>query len=659
MVFLFLPVDATAFESPANRKQSKTARSLTVEAVKLIDQGKWEEGRQKIAQSKDPFAAKIFYWLQLTKGEQKEWSNESFIRLSAFIRDNPNWPNRSKMIARAEGVMPEELSNAEVIVWYDSLPPRTPYGMERYMDALIIEGKHDQAKKFLAKWWASTLISKDRQREIFKKYGGYLTIDAHKKRFEELLQKGHHDNAIAIANVLGQGYPALAKARIALSTNQKSNVTALINAVPVYLQDNPGLLYDRLHWRRTRNMDDGATEILLMNLPKDAILNRQDWWKERHIIIRRLLEKRRYSSAYKVAEKHIQTEGFPHAQAQWITGWLALHYMNKPTEAYERFSALYPKVKTPVSKARASYWAGRAAQAMGQMGLARDWYKKASEFQTVYYGQMASSAVSKDINLPKNKIPKIRSSEYERFEENEFFQGFEVFKAANQSHNADRFLNAFLSNDETPKAYRFAAEKLAKHNDYYNAVKVAKKASYKGMFLTKQAYPTITKHLRDVHSAEWALIHALIRQESMFDFNAKSHAGALGLMQLMPATARHVSKKMNLQYNKGWLTENPKYNIHLGSYYIGSMIDRYNGSYPLAIAAYNAGPGRVDKWLEIYGDPRKGDVNMIDWIELIPIYETRNYVQRVLENTYIYRLRLKDIQSHPAQDLHIAFHSIP
>ncbi len=651
--------NAQAFENPANRLQSTQAHNLTVEAVKLIEEGKWEQGRQKIAQSKDPLAAKIFYWLQLTNAKQSDWSNEAFIRLSAFIRDNPEWPDRSKMIVSAEGVMPENLSNAEVIVWYDELKPRTPYGMGRYMDALIIEGKHDQARGFLAEWWASTLTSRDQQRDIFKKYGRYLTIDAHKKRFDALLQNGHHDSAKGIAEVLGQGYPELARARSALSQNGKTNVTALINAVPEHLQDNSGLLYDRLHWRRTRDINDGAAEILMMDLSSSDILNREEWWNERHIIIRRLLEKRQYAKAYEIAEKHIQQDGFPYAQAQWMAGWLALRYMNKPTEAYERFSALYPKVKTPVSKARAAYWAGLAAQGMGQMGMARDWYKKASEFQTVYYGQMASSALSKDIGLPKNKVPKLRSSEYNAYKKNELFQAFEIFKSAKQPRNADRFLNAFLKNDETPKAYRFAAEKLAEHDDYYNAVKVAKKASYKGLFLTKQAYPTITKHLKDVNSAEWALIHALIRQESMFDFNAQSSAGALGLMQLMPATAQHVSKKMNLQYSKGGLTANPKYNIHLGSYYIGSMIERYNGSYPLAIAAYNAGPGRVDQWLKTYGDPRTGDVNMIDWIELIPIYETRNYVQRVLENTYIYRLRLNNIQSHPTEELHIAFHAMP
>lgn len=647
-----------AYESPINQVQTRHAQNLTIDAIKLIDKGDWNSARDKIAESKDPLAAKIFYWLKLTRGDQENLSSNMFIALSGFIRDNPEWPDRSKMVMRAEGFMPESLSNAEVIAWYDNFTPQTPYGMARYADALIIEGKHSQAKTFIAQWWASSLISRDQQKEIFQKYNKYMTPEAHKRRLNMLLHSDRYDSATGVAQILGNGYPELTRARIALSQN-KSNVGGLIDAVPSHLQNTPGLLYERLKWRRKRKLNDGAAEILLINLSQNDIYNRAEWWTERHIIIRRFLEQGQYAKAYEIASKHVQQEGFSNAQAQWLAGWLALRFMNKPEQAYERFSALYAKVKTPVSKARATYWSGRAAEAMGQMGMARDWYKKASQFQTVYYGQMAGATLSKDLGLPKNKLPRLSSSDYDKFEKSELYQSFEIFKSAKQKIYADRFINAFLSYYETPKAYRFAAESLAKKDDFFNAVKIAKKASYKGMFLTKQAYPTITKHLQDVNYAEWALIHALIRQESMFDFSAQSHAGALGLMQIMPSTARELAKKMNVQYSQSWLIERPKYNIHMGSYYIGMLIDRYEGSYPLAIAAYNAGPGRVDRWIKQFGDPRAKEIDMVDWIELIPIYETRNYVQRVLENTHIYRLRLNNIQSHPVHVLHVDFHSKP
>lgn len=649
--------DAQAVETPVNRLQNQEAHALSIAAIKNVRRGRWEQAQAAFAQARDPLASKLYHWLLLTHAEKDDWTNELFIRLSYFVRHNPEWPGISTMKLRAEGVMPSDLSNAEVLAWYDDFPPRTPYAMGRYMDALIIEGKAERARAFLADWWAGTLTSRDQQRSIFKKYGGYLTIDAHKKRFDSLLRAGHYDSARGIADVLGQGYPALAEARIALKGGGGKNIDGLVAAVPSYLLDDPGLMYERLRWRRERGFDQGALEIL-RDAP-DHIQNREAWWKERHIFIRRLLEKGDYKGAYDLASDHKQVDGFSYAQAEWLAGWLALQFMHKPTEGYERFVALYHNVNTPVSKARASYWAGRAATGLGQSDLAQSWYKTAAEFKTTFYGQMAGAALSLRGGLPQGKLPSLSSAERKDYKRNELMQAALLFKEAGDEYTANSFINAFLENDETPKAYRYAAEILAGQDDFYRAVQVAKKASHKGLFLTKQAYPTITKHLTGINSAEWALIHALIRQESMFDATAKSSAGALGLMQLMPATAREVSKKENIGYNQDWLTERPKYNMELGASYIGGLLKKYDDSYPIAIAAYNAGPGRVDGWLRVFGDPRKGDINIIDWIELLPVYETRNYVQRVLENTYIYRLRLEGIQAQPIEELHLAFHVKP
>lgn len=654
---LFTPFSCFAKANPVNRLQSVHAKKLTIQALHDIENGNWGAAREKIAQSKDPLAAKIYHWLLLVNTKKADWTNQMFIRLSHFIRRNPEWPEISKMKVHAEGVMPESLSNVEVLVWYNDFPPKTPYGMGRYMDSMIIEGKRDQARLFLVDWWASTLVSRKQQKGIFKKYGGFLTLNAHKKRFDVLLYKGYYDSARAIAAVLGEGYPALANARIALMQKRNHGLGALIDKVPSYLQDDPGLLYERLHWRRKKGLDDGALAILEKAPRASKVSNPKKWWVERHIMIRHLLGNGQYKGAYALAREHIQKTGFSYAQAEWLTGWLALRFMHKPTEAYERFTALYQKVKTPVSKARAAYWAGRAAQGMKQGALAQRWYKKAAEFHSVFYGQLAGAALSQENQLPKRKLPYLSQDNRKKYQKNELIQVFSLFKAAGMDKRADAFLYAFLSDDETPKSYRFAAELVAGQGDFYRAVKIAKKATRKGLFLTKQSYPTITKQLTSIHFVEWALVHALIRQESMFDYDAKSPAGARGLMQLMPSTAYETSKKLNLAYKKAWLTSRPKYNILLGSTYISQLLKRYDGNYPLAIAAYNAGPGRVNLWLKAYGDPRTTDIDIVDWVELIPIYETRNYVQRVLENVYIYRLRLDNIQKQSKGALHLAIHT--
>ncbi len=653
---ILLSLPAIAKENPINRLQSPHAQKFTIAALKDIENDKWEDARKKIAQSKDPLASKIYHWLLLTSTEKKDWTNQLFIKLSNFIRKNPEWPGINKMKVRAEGVMPEDLSNAEVLGWYDDFLPTTTYGMGRYMDALIIEGKKTKAQEFLANWWSDASVSRDQQRDIFKKYGGYLTLDAHKKRFDSLLYKKSYDSARGIASVLGQGYPELAEARIALSKEKNSGLTHLIDKVPDYLQSDAGLLYERLKWRRKRGNDSGALEILKNAPDTKMVINNKDWWHERHVIIRHVLEKGEYETAYKLADSHVQKDGFSYAQAQWLAGFLALRFVNKPTKAYERFSALYHKVTTPVSKARAAYWAGRAAQDLKQKKLSQSWYKKAAEFKTVFYGQIAGAAISRNGKLPKARIPKLSKEEFNNYEKDELFQAYNLFNNIGDKKKAKNFLYAFIERNESSKAYKFAAERSAKNGDYFIAVRIAKKATKKGLFLTKQSYPLIINKMKDVKAVEWALLHALIRQESMFDYKANSGAGAQGLMQLMPATARETAGKINVAYDKNWLTSRPEYNILLGASYISGLIKRYDGNYPLAIAAYNAGPGRVNSWLDKYGDPRTEEINLIDWIELIPIYETRNYVQRVIENVYIYRLRLKGIQKQPSNNFHVAIH---
>ncbi len=641
------------------RLQTAQARKKTILAIQAFKQGRYDLARKYMIASHDPLSAKIYYWMLFNKG-RKKWNPALFVNLTRFIRKNPNWPGVARLKSLVEEVMPEQLSGAEVLAWYNDYPPKTGKGMSRYMDALITSGDKAAARAYMVDWWASTLISRSQQREIFRKYGQYLTLEAHKRRFDALLLNGKYESAKAIAEVLGHGYPELAAARIALA-KQKKDVGRLIRKVPRYLQSDPGLLYERLKWRRKNGLDYGAMKILHKAPDVDKIQNPKAWWRERQIIIRRLIERGSYTSAYLLASKHMQKEGLPFAEAQWLAGWLALRFVHKPTKAYEYFTALYDKVTTPISKGRAAYWAGRAAYDLKQHDLAKKWYEKAAIYQTVFYGQLAAANLhgkgrfSKS-RLPGASLPSLSRKDKERFAKTEYIQAAKLFHSAGMNDEAGRFLQSFISVYETPKAYRYGAELAAKMGQYNDAVRIAKKATRKGLFLTVQAYPTITKWMKKagISDVEMALVHAIIRQESMFNDKAVSPAGARGLMQLMPATAREVAKKMKVSHKTSWLTQRPNYNIKIGSAYLARILKRYDYSYPLAIAAYNAGPGRVDKWLETYGDPRKGEVNLIDWIELIPFSETRNYVQRVLESVYIYRLRLHKVQKKPKYKLHLS-----
>ncbi|MFP4313938.1 MAG: lytic transglycosylase domain-containing protein [Alphaproteobacteria bacterium] len=630
---------AKARENAIQQMQSKDVQRQTLMALQLIDKNVWDQARHKIAQTKDPLAAKLFYWLLYSR----DIGPGHFLPLTRFIRQNPEWPGLRDLRLKAERNMPQDLPSRDVIAWFDDYAPLTPQGVDRYLSAILETGNKAKAREYLADWWANTPLAREDQKILFRKYNRYINTAAHHKRLDMLLFRGQYENALAIADVLGKGYPQLAKARIALA-RENQNVNALIAAVPAHLKNDAGLLYERLRWRRRNDMNSGAIEILERMPDIQAIQNPASWWRERHIIIRRFLEEKRYKEAYNLAAAHKQPSGLPFAQAEFMAGWLALRFLNKPTDAYQHFETLYAGVSTPVSKSRAAYWAGRAMQTVGNQELANKWYNNAAQFRTAFYGQIAAAELNIAGDLRSAAPPNLSAEDMAAFNKSELIQAARLFHFAGMRDTASDFILAFVRHYGDAKAYLYGAKLAAELERYHDSVRIAKEATRKGLFLTKQSYPVITDQLRGVH-LEWALVHALIRQESVFDQDARSPVGALGLMQLMPATAEQVARKMGVSHSKSWLTMRPDHNIRLGSAYLQEMLERYEGAYPLAIAAYNAGPGRVDQWLEIYGDPRKGEVDIIDWIELMPIYETRNYVQRVIESTYIYRMRLKGQQS--------------
>ncbi len=621
--------------------------------LRAVQKGNWKTADKLASSIRDPLGIKLYDWLTFTQGSRHAWNNGKYIRLVQFIRQNPEWPQTRSLRLLAEDVMPKSLSDADVIAWHDDYKPLTTRGLERYLQALLSSSQEAKAKGVLTSWWKATPSSRDEQRNIYKKYNKYITREAHIQRLDALLYARQYSNAIAIAGVLGDGYPQLAKARIALAKNNKNGVSSLINEVPVALRENPGLMYERLRWRRRNKLNFRAMEILHVPPPVAKIHNPRDWWQERHIIIRRLLEEGKYNSAYLLAREHIQETGLPYVQAEWMVGWLALRFRDKPEEALEKFQSLYSIVKTPISKTRAAYWAGRAAKSLNQEELATQWYRKAALHQTAYYGQIAGRELTLKGELPSIAPPVLTQEDKDILEAHDLMQAARLFHAAGNRRQTSRFMQAFVSEVGTSKAYSYVAQEAAKMNHHHDAIRISKKATKKGLFLTAQSYPIITNNLPSA-GVEWALIHALIRQESMFDFKANSPAGALGLMQLMPATAKEVAHKAKVKHRTGWLTTKPEHNINLGTRYMKQMLDRFGGSYPLAIAAYNAGPSRVQSWIKKFGDPRLGKVNMVDWVEMIPIYETRNYVQRVMEGVYIYRLRLKNIQIMPKDDLYLA-----
>lgn len=622
-IVVMLPLGAQAQQNVSN-------------ALRSAEKNNWTQLNQIRRSTRDNALKNTLDWFAFTRGAP----NINFDEMANFVAQNPDWPSLNTVRREAEERLTEATPDAVVMKLANTKTPSAANGMDRYIRILMKQNQVSKAQKVLNEWWPDARLTRDEQRKMYAAYGRYLKRKSHEERFNTLMHKGQYENSAALADVLGGGYMALYNARKALKQNSKS-VNSLIAKVPPNLSRNEGLLFERLKYRRKAKLNSGAIEILSRAPRSQDMYKPKDWWKERHIIVRRLMEERRYSEAYALVSSHKQTEGFPQAQAEWVSGFLALRFINKPWEAFEHFEKLYKVTDTPLSQSRGAYWAGRASDALKNPTVARQWYGVAAKYKETFYGQLAAESLGQSRKLPPRTRPGVGGGEVSRFNTNELVKAATWFHNAGLQRDKDLFLFKLNENAKSQSDY-VQAIKLANKLDRPNiGIKMAQTLQKeKGIALYEYLYPLKEQELSRINDVEWAFINAIIRQESRFDERARSHAGARGLMQLMPATAKETARKAGVSHQLGWLTSKPDHNIYLGSRYLKQMVARYDGNYAMAAAAYNAGPGRVDRWIKEMGDPRKGQIDFIDWAEQIPIYETRNYVQRVLEAINVYRDQL-------------------
>jgi len=545
--------------------------------------------------------------------------------VTLFIIDHPNWPSMEKLQARAESLMDATVEPDSVVEWFSSNPPQTSDGFLNYARALKALGQKDKAREVAREGWIQRNFSREEAQEYLSVLGNSLTSQDHEARLERLLWDEEVEQAKRLVSLVGPSAQKMAEARLAFLNSQGQ---ASLNT------KHEGVLYESVRaLRKSEDLEKAAR--LIANVPHNS--DYQDkWWKERNYIAREYMKQGRMEEAYNIIEKHGLKEGESFADAEFLTGFVALRFLNNPDEALSRFVNLYENVKSPMSKSRAAYWAGRAAEAQSNVQLAKSWYEKGSKHTTCFYGQLSAEKLQKPSHPQLQASPKATPNERKAFEAQDVVQAFKLLTKLGKS--AEGYAKTFAINiakNAQTTAERHLLVDLAARLSPHAAAAIAKKvASIEGVHL-KAAYPTI-KHPLSIQGLETALVNGLIMQESRFDPYAVSQAGARGLMQLMPATAKKEAQKMKVSHSESKLND-PKHNVHLGSHYIHSLIQSFDGSYILAIASYNAGKDAVNRWLSEIGDPRRGDMDVVDWLEMIPYYETRNYVQRVLENVNVYR----------------------
>lgn len=599
-------------------------------AFAAAKRGAWPEAFHLAAGAHDQLLAAVLHWLRY----KQQGSGESFADIAAFVNAHPTWPAQNLLRQRAEEAI-ATATDAQLAPWFAAHPPVLPAARLREADMWMAAGRKDDAIRLIRETWVDGDFTAVEEEQMLQRYRGILRGKDNARRIDRLIWDGRYTEAKRMLRHVGPETAALDQARIGLA-EMSPGVEYLIERVPARLQNDPGLLYERARWRHRKGLDDDAA-AMLERAPADPA-HAGAWAKERLMVARDLLNEGEAQAAYRLADRNGLGSGPTFAELEFLAGWIALRELHRPETAYAHFVHLYDAVKLPISVARGAYWAGRAAAAMGKKAVADSWYEKAAPQITTYYGQLAAQRLHWQLALPTGSTPKPTAAETAAFDRNQLVRIAEDLAQIHDHDDMGPFLWRIVYDARTPADFVLAANlaRAVRRPDF--EVIAAKLASYHGVTLLSEGYP-IAK-LPPGGTAETPLVLAMTRQESAFDRDAVSGAGALGMMQLMPATASRVAKLLHLPFSRSRLTHDIGYNITLGRAYLNSLIGSFSGSYVLAIAAYNAGPSRVAQWIHENGDPRNPKVNVIDWIERIPIAETRNYVQRVLENLQVYRMRL-------------------
>lgn len=621
-------------------------------ALEAAERRSWNRFERHAKTIDNELAKKIVTWQAIVK----DWNRLSFQEVSGFLENNPEWPWQRVLERRVEELMPENLPPEKVLAWFERREPVSVNGKERLAEALIKLDRGEEGRAMIRKTWIESDLPKDRERSFYHKHKKLLTADDNIKRLDRLLWEDHHWQARWMIWRVGSDWKKLGEARLGLA-RREGNVDALVARVPKHLKDDPGLVYERIRWRRRAGLD--TADDLFKDAP-DVLPFPELWWRERYILAREALEEGHVTRAYRLAAEHRAPaeESLPYSEAEWFAGWVALRFLGDHGVARSHFEKMYAAVSYPISRSRGAYWIGRAAEAAGNDKAAKEWYVAAAIHPTTYYGQLAVARLKPGGGLRLAPEPEIPPETATAFETHELAKAVRLLANAGERDRVEPFVEALARVSTAPQWQSLSARLARLIGRADVSIKIAKDASVEGIELTQAAYPSlippkVPKGLKS-KPAETPLVLAVIHRESGFRPDAVSHASARGMMQLMPDTAKRVARTIDMPYSRARLLTDPDYNIRLGHSYLSQLIEDYNGSYVLALAAYNAGPYRARQWIRAFGDPREKDVDAIDWVELIPYPETRNYVQRVLENLQVYRARLADSETALAleEDLH-------
>ena len=609
--------------------------SLAKNIFLLIKKKKWNSALEQTKKVKDKEFKKLVTWLYL----KQRGNQATFNDYQNFIANNSDYPRIGRLRYMAEHkIILENTSPKSIINWFDESEPLSGTGKIKLGEAYLKIKETELGESFVKSGWVKADLSKRDVRYYRKKFRKILSTSDHLKRADHLAWNNKYWDLKRMLPYLPKKEKLLYNARFILMTNSYG-VDKAISEVPREFIDDLGLQYNRLKWRTRRNRLEGSLEILRKFHGEETLVYPELWWKLRENIARDLIYEKKYSLAYEVSSNHHLDEGPEFADAEWISGWLALSFIGKSKLAVNHFENFYNNVGYPISLARGAFWLGLAHEKNNNLSEAKKYFKESSRFSNTYYGQLAFNKINSDKDFKLSIEHKLTDGYEKEFNKNKLIRHVKLLKEMDKTEFSKDILK-HLATLDVEKGSEILAAKLSTDVGRFDyAIQISKQASYEKRFINMFNYPVIPipSEINGKQMPSQELLLAIIRQESEFDARANSHVGAQGLMQIMPGTAKLVARNLKTTYNKSLLKSDTSYNIKLGTYYFNSLLEDYDGVFPFAIGAYNAGPNRIKSWVKRYGDPNKNEINFIDWVELIRFKETRNYVQRVIENINVYK----------------------
>ncbi len=605
-------------------------------AAELYQRGKVADGDAALAAITHALARLSGEWLAVRSGAPAV----SFGRITRFLDENPDFRTLAPLQKRAEEAMLQQrVAPARVLSFFATRAPVSGAGRAAQALALKAAGREAEAGPLVASLWREENLSRELEGMLLAAFADILTQADHRNRMEMHLFRDNAEAALRSAARAGADHVKLAQARIAVA-RRSGGAKAALDAVPASLRKDTSFLFAQAqHLRRRQDAESAAKLIAGVARDPVILIDGDEWWVERRLIARQLLDQGKPALAYQVAAGHGARKVQSIIEAEWHAGWIALRFLDDPASAELHFAAAAQHAATPISVARVSYWRGRAAEALGQPDAARLHYEAAANQPLAYYGQIARAQLGRfDVPVRTAAADGTSGAAHPAIE----IAGMLVAAGAgDQARPLVLELARTLDSDADLLQLAAIARRIGETR---LLVSLGKSAVQRGRPMDEAAFPVTGLPGFEAigNPIERAIVFAITRQESAFDAAAVSHAGARGLMQMMLPTARETARRVGLGFDAGRLTSDPAYNVRLGAAHLGDLIKDWRGSYVLTFAAYNAGSGNVRAWIDAYGDPRKAGVDPIDWVERIPFTETRNYVQRVMENLQVYRTRLGD-----------------